>query len=103
MKYFTREVERVDIGQRAGVPLVARVERRALDLGVSKPEGGFSFRFEWLHPLALEADPATGSTERSLEVSADPWLRALLGILIVWGLSTAILLLTGIVRSRARR
>jgi hypothetical protein len=103
MKYFTREVERVDIGQRAGVPLVARVERRAFDLGVHKTNGGLSLRLEWLRPLALEVGPATGSVERSLEVSPDPWLRALLGIVIVWTLSTAILLLAGAIRSRANR
>ena len=102
MRYLTREIERVDLGQPAGVPLVARVERRALDLGASKPAGSFSLRFEWLHPLALEAGPATERTEHSLEVSPDPWLRALLGILMVWGLSTAILLLAGTVRSRAK-
>ena len=103
MRYFSRAIERVDLGQRAGVPLVAKVERRALDLGVSRPEGGVSLRVEWMHPFALEVGPTTGSTEHSLTVSPDPWLRALLGILILWALSTVILLLAGALRSRARR
>ena len=103
MKFFTREIERVEIGQRAGAPLVARVERRALDFGVSRPEGGYSLRLEWLHPVALEAGSATVQTEHSLEVSPDPWPRAVLGILIVWAFSTAILLLAGALRSRAKR
>ena len=103
MRYFTRAIERVDLGQRDGVPLVARVERRALDLGVNRPESGFSLRLEWLHPVALEAGPATGATERSLAVSPDPWLRALLGIVIVWALSTVILLLAATLRARGKR
>ena len=101
MKLLTREVERVEIGERLGTPVVARVERRALNVSIGRPNGGLTMRLERLRPVAIEAGGAN-PRELSLEVSMDPWLRAVLGMLVVWLLSVAVTVLASHLRGRTR-
>ncbi len=103
MKFLTREMERVEIGQRAGAALIARVERRTLDLRRNTSERGFSLRVEWLRPIAIEAGPGTSSQELSLRVSPDPWARALVGILVLAVGSVVLTTLASALRSRWHR
>jgi hypothetical protein len=103
MKFLIREVELVDIGEYTGTRLFAQVERRGVRASFGGAGRGFSFRIERLHPVAIEASGAGAPREHSLEVSRDPWLHGLLGMLVLWALSVVVTTLTARLRARARR
>ena len=103
MKYLARRIEHVDLDEQAGTAMAAEVERRSLDLSLGRRGGRFSVRLEWLRPLAIDVRTATGTRQYSLATAADPWRRALLGILVLWLTSVLVTALFEAKRSRGAR